>query len=661
VYALGIIGLEARTARERKETIMLYTCHAAVRRNIWNISLSGIVICLFAGLAQAAMETVTPVPRDDSDWWVKRNAAVNARVAEGNADLIFIGDSITHSWENAGKKVWDMYYADRNAVNMGFSGDRTQHVLWRLDHGHLDGISPELAVVMIGTNNRMNTVEEIVTGVTAVVEKLRTKLPDTKILLLGIFPRADLAPEMNAKMPAANEALKKLDDGGMVQYLDIGQVFLEDGKLPESVMPDLLHPNEEGYWRWARAIEPKVAELLGEYTPENPPKGFVPLFNGEDLTGWKGLVADPEKRAAMSEKKLAAEQEKADKLMRDHWQARDGVLYYDGGGASLCTARDYRDFELLVDWKITDGGDSGLYLRGSPQVQIWDPKEHPEGSGGLFNNKKNPAKPLVCADNPVGDWNRFRIIMIDERVTVYLNDQLVVDDTVLENYWNRDIPIYRHGQIELQNHHSELWFRNVFIREIPEGEGWTRLFNGSDLSGWDVIGGDESSWGAEDGLLFTTGQGGGWLCTEEEYGDFELELEFRLPPGGNSGVFIRAPREGNPAFEGSEIQILDDYAEEYAELKDWQYCGSLYATAAPAKRVSLGSGVWQKHRIRCQGAKVQVFMNGVPIIDTDLRHHVDKREEHPGLKRKKGFIGLQNHGSRLDFRNIRLRELAPAP
>jgi hypothetical protein len=198
-----------------------------------------------------------------------------------------------------------------------------------------------------------------------------------------------------------------------------------------------------------------------------PPKGFVALFNGKDLAGWKGLVGNPKTRAGMSLQDLAKAQVKADEQMRAHWQVVDGVLVFDGRGHSLCTAKDYGDFELLVDWKIETGGDSGLYLRGSPQVQIWDPAQRPEGSGGLFNNKKVPSKPLKCADNPVGQWNKFRIIMTGEKVTVYLNDVLVVDNVVLENYWERDKPIYPVGQIELQSHNSPLYFSNIFIREIP--------------------------------------------------------------------------------------------------------------------------------------------------------------------------------------------------
>ncbi|HEY6228376.1 MAG TPA: DUF1080 domain-containing protein [Verrucomicrobiae bacterium] len=216
----------------------------------------------------------------------------------------------------------------------------------------------------------------------------------------------------------------------------------------------------------------RIKDLDGDKRPDNtPPSGFTALFNGKDLRGWKGLVEDPIKRAKMSPEELKEKQAKADDSMRAHWSVVDGALEFDGKGQSLCTAKDYRNFEMLVDWKILDKGDSGIYLRGSPQVQIWDPNNRGpnpkgQGSGGLYNNKKNPSGPLEMADNPIGQWNTFRIVMVDDKVHVFLNGKLVVNNTTLENYWNYDIPIFPTGQIELQNHGDKLWFKNVYIREI---------------------------------------------------------------------------------------------------------------------------------------------------------------------------------------------------
>lgn len=201
-----------------------------------------------------------------------------------------------------------------------------------------------------------------------------------------------------------------------------------------------------------------------------PPEGFTALFNGKDLTGWKGLVGDPKSRAAMKPAELAAAQKEADAKAFEHWKAADGVIVFDGKGDSLCTNKDYADFEMYVDWKIEEAGDSGIYLRGSPQVQIWDYKLRNIGSGGLFNNEKGPANPLVLADKPVGEWNTFYIKMVGDKVTVKLNDQLVVDNVVLENYWERDKPIYPSGQIELQNHGNSLYFKNIYLREIKQDE-----------------------------------------------------------------------------------------------------------------------------------------------------------------------------------------------
>ncbi len=213
------------------------------------------------------------------------------------------------------------------------------------------------------------------------------------------------------------------------------------------------------------AVNLVVAHVPVVADDNSPPEGFVALFNGNDLSGWKGLVADPKKRAELTPDQLEQAQVAANAKMQDHWTVVDGMIRYDGLGGHnhLCTVNDFGDFELLVDWKISKGGDSGIYLRGAPQVQIWDREE---GSAGLYNNKEHPSKPSTVADKPVGEWNTFRIRMVGANVTVHLNDQLVVDNVVMENYWERDKPIYPSGQIELQSHGSELFFKNIYIREI---------------------------------------------------------------------------------------------------------------------------------------------------------------------------------------------------
>ncbi len=218
----------------------------------------------------------------------------------------------------------------------------------------------------------------------------------------------------------------------------------------------------------------RVKELPRAKNASPGTEGFSALFNGQDLTGWKGLVADPKQRATMKPAELAAKQAKADELMRANWRVEDGLLVYRGTNFdNLCTAKDYANFELVADWKIAPGSDSGFYLRGTPQVQIWDPFTQPTqagsevGSGGLFNNQTNTAKPLRVADKPVGEWNRSRILMVGDKVHVFLNDELVVNNTVLENYWQRDLSLFPIGSIELEAHQTPVWFKNLYVRELP--------------------------------------------------------------------------------------------------------------------------------------------------------------------------------------------------
>jgi hypothetical protein len=208
-----------------------------------------------------------------------------------------------------------------------------------------------------------------------------------------------------------------------------------------------------------------LKDLGGRPARDNtPPPGFTALFNGHDLRGWKALVGNPATRRDMTPDELAAKQKKADIEAFKHWHAEHGEIVYDGKNDNLCTDKKYGNFEMMVDWKINAKGDSGIYLRGSPQVQIWD---NPLGSGGLYNNQKNPSNPLVVADNPIGEWNHFDILMVGDKVTVYLNNKLVVNHVTMENYWERDKPIYPVEQIELQHHGDSLWFKNIYIRELP--------------------------------------------------------------------------------------------------------------------------------------------------------------------------------------------------
>lgn len=216
----------------------------------------------------------------------------------------------------------------------------------------------------------------------------------------------------------------------------------------------------------ALLISPGVQVSADDNTP---PPGFTALFNGKDLTGWQ-IVVDPTARKGKTAEQIAELQKAANEKLKN-WSVRDGALYYDGKGYSLQTVKEYGDFEMWVDWKIGPMGDSGIYLRGHPQVQIWDPEDkHPEGSGGLYNNAKNPNKPTKCADKPIGQWNTFRIVMKGEKVSVWLNGEQVVDNVTMENYWDRkddpSKPIPARGPIELQHHGNPLEFKNIYIKEL---------------------------------------------------------------------------------------------------------------------------------------------------------------------------------------------------
>jgi len=219
---------------------------------------------------------LAPADRLGEAWWKERFEAKNALIAQGDLELIFLGDSITQGWEGAGKEVWAEFYGKRKAINLGFGGDRTQHVLWRLEHHGLEALakpaagkaSPKLVVLMIGTNNSNgtdNTAQEIADGIVAVVKSLRARLPETKVLLLAIFPRGSKPDAQREKNAQASALASKCADGEMVHYLDMGSKFLaEDGALGTDIMPDLLHLSPIGYGIWAEAIEASIAELLGE-------------------------------------------------------------------------------------------------------------------------------------------------------------------------------------------------------------------------------------------------------------------------------------------------------------------------------------------------------------------------------------------------------------
>ncbi len=416
----------------------------------------------------------------------------------------------------------------------------------------------------------------------------------------------------------------------------------------------------------------KVKKYLASMPAE---QGYVSMFNGKDLKGWKGLVGNPITRAKMTPEELAAKQVEATAKATKTWSVKDNSIVFNGAGDNLCSEKQYGDFEMIVDWRITKKGDSGIYLRGSPQVQIWDTSRvevgAQVGSGGLYNNQKYRSTPLKVADNPIGDWNHFYIKMIGEKVTVYLNGVLTADNVTLENYWDRSIPIFPKEAIELQAHGTDLAFRDIYVREIHENrytlpveeqkDGFTALFNGVNFENWM---GDTISYKVINGeIAFTldNGPSHGNLFTQKEYRDFDFRFEFLQTPGCNNGLGIRAPLKGDAAYEGMELQILDDSAPIYAELQAYQYHGSVYGVI-PAKRGSLKPiGEWNYEEVVAKGSHIKIILNGAVIVDGDIaeasRNGTIDHKEHPGLLKPTGHIGFLGHESVVKFRNIRVKEL----
>jgi hypothetical protein len=293
------------------------------------------------------------------------------------------------------------------------------------------------------------------------------------------------------------------------------------------------------------------------------------------------------------------------------------------------------------------------------------------GSGGLYNNQSHPSKPLKVADNKVGEWNTFRIVMIGEKVSVWLNGEPVVDNVVMENYWDRKIPIFPKGSIELQAHGTDLAFRDIYVREISEkeynltpeekSEGFVALFNGRNLNNWV---GNKESYIAEDAMIVVkpSDGSGGNLYTEKEYADFIFRFEFQLTPAANNGLGIRTPLTGDAAYVGMELQILDDTAPVYANLQPYQYHGSVYGVI-PARRGFLKPvGEWNYEEVKVQGTQITITLNGTVIVEGDIAGPRDNgtldHNDHPGLKNNTGHIGFLGHGSELKFKNIRIKDLS---
>jgi len=423
--------------------------------------------------------------------------------------------------------------------------------------------------------------------------------------------------------------------------------------------------------------------LCHAVTASDLPAGFTPLCNGTDLSGWWGLgTEDPAKWKALTAEQLAAKKQASLADINAHWKCENGELINDGKGLYLTTDADYGDFELRLDYKTVAQADSGVYLRGIPQVQIWDTTEAggkwnlgaDKGSGGLWNNPKgSPGRdPLVKADRPFGEWNKLRVVMVGERVTIWFNDERVVDHARMHNYFAKDKAMPRSGPIQLQTHGGEIRWRGVIVRAIPGDEanailaadgpdhpsakdGFTSIFNGTDFTGWK---GPVENYQIADGVITCKPEKGGTIHTETIYKDFTARLEFRLPEGGNNGLALRYPGEGDTAYAGMcELQVLDSEHPKYAKLDARQYHGSAYGMAAAQRGYLRPTGQWNFQEVTVRGSTIRVELNGTVILDADLSKVADVMggKAHPGKDRSEGFFGLAGHNDPVAFRNLRIK------
>ncbi len=411
-----------------------------------------------------------------------------------------------------------------------------------------------------------------------------------------------------------------------------------------------------------------------------PPEGFVALFDGKTLAGWHGMDHfSPYDLAKLSkedrEKKAAEWTEDA----RKHWTVENGELVNDGHGAFLTTDKEYGDIELWIDYKTVPKADSGIYLRTTPQVQIWDwTKEGgkwnlgaDKGSGALWNNSPGaPGKdPLVLADMPFGEWNRLKIRQIGARTTVHLNDKLVVDHAIMENFWDRSLSLPARGFLQLQTHGGEIRWKNIFLREISaaeantvlaskNSEGFKPVFDGKSLQDW---AGAVDNYEVVDGAIRCRPGQGGVVYFNKEYGNFAARVEFKLPPGGNNGLAIRYPGHGDTAYEGMcELQVLDDGHEKYeGKIDPRQAHGSIYGQVAAKRGYLRPVGQWNFEEVTVKGPKIKVELNGTVIVDADVSQVKEfmHNSPHPGKDRTSGFFGFAGHGDPVEFREILIKPL----
>ncbi len=417
-----------------------------------------------------------------------------------------------------------------------------------------------------------------------------------------------------------------------------------------------------------------------ESRDNHPPAGFTALWNGQDLTGWWGATTEnPRQYEALAPADFEQKRRASLDDIHQHWSVQQGELVNDGQGLFLTSEKFYGDIEMLADYKTVPLADSGIYLRGCPQVQIWDSTEQSKfdlgadkGSGGLWNNSPGaPGKdPLVLADRPFGTWNHFRIIMAGSRVWVWLNGRQTVNGAVLENYFDRKLPVPPRGPVQLQTHGGEIRWRNVFIRELgsdeantllrgTDPEGFNAVFNGQDFTGW---AGPLDCCRVTNSAILWQHNKGGTIYTVAEYTNFVARLEFKLPPGGNNGLAIRYPGDGDTAYVGMcECQVLDDNYEKATgqQIDPRQAHGSAYGMFPALRGYQHPIGEWNYEEVTVVGPTIKVELNGTQILDADLSHVSEfmHNSAHPGKDRTSGHFGFAGHNDPVMFRNISLKAL----
>jgi hypothetical protein len=443
----------------------------------------------------------------------------------------------------------------------------------------------------------------------------------------------------------------------------------------------------------ALALLAPLGAIAGSVKLNCPPKGFTALFNGKDLAGWWGAsTEDPRKWMALPPEEFKKKRDASLEDIAQHWRVENGEMVNDGKGLYATTEKNFRDYELLIDYKTVPKADSGIYLKGVPQVQIWDwTKEGgkwksgaDKGSGGLWNNSPGaPGKdPRVRADKPFGQWNHFRIIQCGSRTWVWMNNRLVVENAILENYFGRRkpnapppaatepiVPIPPEGPIQLQTHGGEIRWRNIFIREIPAAEankllrgkdpaGSKSAFNGKDLKNW---AGAVDCCEVKDGAIVWKEKKGGMIYTKEQYSNFVARLEFKLPPGGNNGLAIRCSDKGNAAYDAMcELQVLDDnYEKVRGKIDPRQAHGSAYGMVPAARGYQRPIGEWNYQETTVKGSTIKVELNGTIILDCDLSTVTETmgNKPHPGKDRTSGHFGFAGHSDPVEFRNISIKRL----